>query len=214
MSSFNELPRVWARLGALIHSGTKHVMRRSLFYLLIIAVIVMFFVFSAVSKSSAKSRMVRFGLQNIGELATQAGYFTNVQVISNARELFGFTIPFTQNKYIFSYDGTVKAGVDFEAVKVDVDDIHHTISVYVPQPEIISVEIDQDSFEIYDEGSNVFSPLGLNDVNEALTALKDEVENQAVRNGLLENAQTNAENLIQAFLFGIYDSNEYTIIFS
>lgn len=214
MGSFGKLTGIGGGFGAWIRTCARHIARRYRLYLLIIVAVVLVVVFSAVRNSTGRSRMVRLGLQNIGELATQAGYFTNVQVISNARELFGFTIPFTQNKYIFSYDGTVKAGVDFEAVKVDVDNYHRTIAVYIPQPEIISVEIDEDSFEIYDEGSNVFSPLSLNDVNTALTALKDEVENQAVGNGLLENARTNAENLIRAFLYGIYDSDEYTVSFS
>ena len=51
------------------------------------------------------------GLRNIGELATQSAYVTEVGVIDDPRTLFKkVKIPFTQSQYIYSYDFIVKAG--------------------------------------------------------------------------------------------------------
>lgn len=44
---------------------------------------------------SAKSKVSAFGLKNIGELATQAGYFTSVQVLKDVKQLWGMDIPLT-----------------------------------------------------------------------------------------------------------------------
>ena len=53
-------------------------------------------------KNKVESRTVAFGLRDIGELVTQAGYFTTVQATTDARTLFGFDIPFR-----FLYKGII-----------------------------------------------------------------------------------------------------------
>ena len=52
----------------------------------------------------SESKSTKLGFENIGELATQTAYCTSVNVTEGSRELFGVTIPFTQSKYIYSYD--------------------------------------------------------------------------------------------------------------
>ena len=61
----------------------------------------------------SESRPVKLGFEEIGELATQAAYCTEINVTDASRELFGLKIPFTQSKYIYSYDVVIKAGIDF-----------------------------------------------------------------------------------------------------
>ena len=46
-------------------------------------------------KNKMESRTVAFGLRDIGELVTQAGYFTNVQKQNEDQKLFGMSVPFT-----------------------------------------------------------------------------------------------------------------------
>lgn len=180
---------------------------------LIALLIIFVIILSITTVTSITSRPVKFGLENIGELATQSGYYTNVQVIDSSREVFGLDIPFTQKKCIFSYDGIIKAGIDFGDIKLTVNEISHTIRVDLPEIRITSNQIDPDSLQIYDESSNVFNPLKLDDVNQSLIALQEEAEVTAIANGLLENAQQNAETLIRCFLQGIYDLDVYTIEF-
>lgn len=162
---------------------------------------------------AVNSKTVNLGLKDIGELATQAGYFTSVQVIKGSRQLLGYDIPLTQNKFVFSYDGIIKAGLDFGAIELNVDDVSHQITVSLPEVRILSIEIDESSFESFDETNNIFNPLGLGDVNVSLIELKDETRENAISNGLLENARSNAEILIRGFLAGTFDLKEYSIIF-
>lgn len=48
------------------------------------------------------SKTTKIGFEDIGELATQTAYCTEVNVTDASRELFGMKIPFTQSKYIYT----------------------------------------------------------------------------------------------------------------
>lgn len=184
----------------------------------LIALLILIIVISSIfyrfgSKREISSRTVDFGLKNIGKLVTQAGFFTNVQVISDAREIFGVTVPFTQSKYIYSYDGVVEAGINFENVTLQTNPDSNTVIVELPEVEIITNEVFDDSLEIYDESKSIFTPLDLNKVNLSRISLKEEVLEKAVANGILDSACKNAEVLISNFLASIPELQEYTVEF-
>ena len=157
------------------------------------------------------SRIVQLGLENVGQLTTQIGYFTNVQVIEDVQQLWGWELPFTRSKYIFSYNGTVSAGIDFDKIDITCDTASKTITVTLPNAEIFSIEIDPESLEIYDERESKFTPLSLNDVNNSLIAVKEEATKQCVENGILLNAQSNAKILVESFISKTYDLTKYTV---
>ena len=164
-------------------------------------------------KNQVESRNIAFGLKDMGELVTQAGYFTNVQSSTSTRQLFGMDIPFTTSKYIYSYDGVVKAGLDFAGIEVQVDDANRIVTLLLPEIEILDVNIDNDSLKIYDESQSIFTPLHISDVNEAQIELKEQVRQTAIDNGILEEAEKNARTIIGGFLSGTMDLKNYTIQF-
>lgn len=159
-----------------------------------------------------RSRIVNLRMEDIGELSTQAAYFTNVQIISNSRELFGVTVPFTQNKYIYSYDGVIKAGIDFTKLTYTIDSNAKVITVYLPEAYITSISVDEDSLVIYDESKNIFTPLQLDDIQSSRKQMEVEAIEQATANGLLVEASENAKILIKAFLLSNPDLNEHEIV--
>ena len=118
-------------------------------------------------KNRTESRTVAFGLRDIGELVTQAGYFTNVQKQNEDQKLFGMSVPFTTSQYIFSYDGVVKAGLDFSKIEVQIDDANKLATVKLPKIEIFDISIDNESLKIYDESQSIFTPLHIADLNDA-----------------------------------------------
>lgn len=158
-----------------------------------------------------KSDTTKLGFEDIGELATQAAYAKEVNVTEGARELFGITIPFTQSKYIYSYAVTIKAGFDFGDIDWSVEG--NTITVRLPQVRILSTEIDPDSFELYLESESIFRQITMEENNEALKSLRESAEKNAVANGLLDNAQANAETILTAFFANEYDLSQYTLRF-
>lgn len=154
-----------------------------------------------------------FHLENIGELATQAGFFTDVQKIQDYKELFGKQVPLTQSQYIYSYDGVIKAGIDFAQVEVSVDDDSHCITVRMPEPEIFDVKVDEKSLKIYDEKSSIFTPLKLDDISKSRIQLEENVKEKAIENGILTSAKANAKMLLSGFMSAYYDMSEYAIVF-
>ncbi len=152
-------------------------------------------------------------LENIGELATQVAFYTNVQKLNEAQELFGWKVPFTESQYIFSYDGTIKAGYNFEEIVLDVDILKKVITVTLPEIIVISNEIDESSFIIYDEQTSIFTPLKLEEVNQSLAQIREQALEKAVERGLYLDTRENAKLLITGFLAGAYDLTEYTIEF-
>ena len=178
--------------------------------ILIIAVIVILFI--GVSRYFlTESRTTKLGFEDIGELATQTAYCTEVNVTEAARELFGMTIPFTQSKYIYSYDIQIKAGLDFEEIEWEVNG--STIEVRLPETKILSSEIDLDSFKVYLEDESIYREITLEENNEALKSMKQSAEDDAVANGLLENSRSNAETILTGFFGNVYDMDEYEIVF-
>ena len=48
---------------------------------------------------------------------------------------------------------------------------------------------------------------------EALKSMTQSAEDDAVANGLLENARSNAETILTGFFGNVYDMDEYEIVF-
>jgi hypothetical protein len=95
-----------------------------------------------------------------------------------------------------------------------VDEKNHVITVALPPCEILSTEIDENSFVLYNDGTNLFTSLKLEDVDKSNAELKKAARETAIKNGILENARSNAELLIRGFLSGVYDLNTYEVRFT
>ena len=161
---------------------------------------------------STQNKTTKLGFEDLGQLVTQAAYCTEIHVTDAARDLFGVEIPFTQSTHIYSYDIKITAGLDFE--KIDWDIVGTTIEEKLPPVEILGNEPDLDSFKVYYEEESIFRPIRLDENNEAIKEMKQQAEADAIANGLLENARSNAETILTAFFAGVYDLDEYTIQFT
>lgn len=161
---------------------------------------------------TSESQTTKIGFEDIGELATQSAYCTEVNVTEDARKFFGITIPFTQSKYIYSYDVEIKAGYDF--TEIEWSENGKKIEVELPEAKILSNEIDMDSLKIYHEDESIYSQITLEENNEAMKELQQNAQESAIENGLLENARTNAETILTSFFANVYDLDEYEIVFT
>lgn len=160
---------------------------------------------------TTESKTTKLGFEDIGEFATQSAYCTEVSSTANARKLFGHNLPFTQSNIVFSYDVVIKAGYDFSAITWDVHDT--TITVKLPEVKVLSCEVKEDSFKKYVEDESIFTPFTLDDNNNAMKALKETAQTDAIANGLYENARSNAETMLTTFFSSAYDMDQYTIEF-
>ncbi len=159
---------------------------------------------------------VQDGLKAMGELVTEEYYFTDIITYSDLNRFLGIKLPWTETSYIASYDGVVRAGIDFAAVKVAAeqrdDGVHLTVTI--PKSKIQSTEIDHDSFVLYSEKNGLGNPLSASDFNQSLTELEHDAQKNAVDKGVLTRADEQAKLLIERFIQSILVEDSYTLEFA
>ena len=171
----------------------------------------------AKSNYVSDEKITEIGFENIGELATQSVTTTTVRVETKDLKLFNVSIPLTQSKYIYTYNTTIKAGINFSDVKWqlgDTDDTSHNIYVDIPEVKTLSADIDLDSFKVLHEENNIFSPITLTEHNDSLIQLRENALSDAINSGLYDRALDNAKTILTSCISQVYPSNEYNIIFS
>lgn len=156
-------------------------------------------------------KTIEAGLNNIGKLSTSEYYYTHVATYDSSKEIKGFKIPFTTSKFIYSYDGTICAGIDFTQIDVQKDDTNKKITVTLPAVEIISSEVEQDSFKLYDDKNSIFNPYDVTDFAVSFAELKTSEEKKAIENGLFSHAKENAKSIVENFMKGSYNVGDYEI---
>lgn len=137
-------------------------------------------------------------LSQINELATVSYHYTNMAQFENSNDFYGVTIPFTTKKFILTYDGEIKAGVDLSQARVELSG--ETVTVTLPAAGILSHEIFEDTVEVFDEKTSIFNPFTVEDFSSFQADQKKAVEEKALSKGLLDEAAQQARSSIQALL--------------
>ena len=115
---------------------------------------------------------------------------------------------------MFSYDGVIKVGFDFAAIEVTPDNNTRRIRVKIPVPIVVSNDVDENSLRVYNESSNIFTPLNVSRVGESRVRMKVEALETATNNGIFDTAVDNLKLILTGFLAASYDLQEYTIEFT
>ena len=130
-------------------------------------------------------------LLEISELASVTYQYTNMAQ-------YEMTVPFTTKRFILTYDGVIKAGVDLSAAQVTVSG--SAVTVALPPARVLSHELDEDSVEVFDERTSIFNPFTVEDVTAFQAEQKALMEEKALQRGLLDQAREKAADSVQALL--------------
>ena len=126
----------------------------------------------------------------------------------SSNDFYGVKIPFTTKSFILTYDGTVKAGVDLDGAEVSVSGT--TVTITLPEAEILSHEIDEDSMEVFDEKTSIFNPFTVEDFTSFQSDQKAAIEEKALSRGLLAEARAKAVSSVEQ-LFAAALPDTYTV---
>ncbi len=156
---------------------------------------------------------IQFGFKDIGELATQAAYYTEIVSDKNYRPFFNtdINVPGTKRHTIVSYDGVIKAGLDFNDISYTVDDENKVITIELPPIKLLSNVVDNSSMQVWLEQKNIFNPATLSDNNDLFLKIKSEAEKHATKQGLFDNALENAKIIIENMCKMVLP--DYTVVF-
>ena len=160
---------------------------------------------------SVSTETIQDGLANMGVLVTQEYYFTQVERYTKEKTFLKFIT--TSSEFIYSYDGHVMAGVDFDKIRIEKDEDRKTIKVSMPKSEIIAVAIDKDTFKIYSEKESLWNPLKLEDYNISLVEFENAAKEKALEGGILGRSDEQARNLVREFIISLPNTSEYAIEF-
>lgn len=165
-------------------------------------------------KTEKTSNVIREEVVKIGELASLEYNYTKLakRVVSSK---ISQMLPFISDDELFySFDGVIKLGIDCTQANIRKDDEERKIFIYLPPVKILSHEIDESSYTVYDQSGD-FSAQVLSEYREED---KQEQEERIKENGLYERARKNAEDTIKTMLtFETEDAESgesiYTITF-
>ncbi len=156
--------------------------------------------------------VIQDGLNDIGLLVTEEYYFTEVVGFSSIKKLFKkLELGITESSYLASYEGVVTAGIDFTGITVSKDNELHSVEVRLPKAEILNVDIDPESFELYSEKTGLGNPISVEDYNSSLVELENTAVEKAIERGILDRADQNAKTVVKNFIAGLISTSEYTV---
>lgn len=161
---------------------------------------------------NVSTETIRDGLAGMGVLITQEYYFTQVERYTKEKTFLKFIT--TQSEFMYSYDGSVMAGVDFDKIAIAADEDRKVISVEMPASEIRAVVIDKDTFKIYSEKDSLWNPLKLEDYNISLVEFEAAAREKALASGILERSDEQAEKLVREFIGSLPNMSGYMVEFA
>lgn len=142
--------------------------------------------------------VVQNQLTEISELASVTYSYTNMAQYENSGEFYGMKVPFTTKRFILTYDGVIKAGVDLSRAEVSVSG--SAVTVRLPKAQILSHEIDEGSVQVFDQQTSLFNPFTVDEFTAFQADQKKAMEEKALDKGLLSQAQTKAEDSVRLLL--------------
>lgn len=145
-------------------------------------------------------------VQQAQELVTVKYFYTNMGKFEESSNFYGWRIPFSSKSFIVSYDGKISAGVDLGRASVKKEGAR--VVVTLPQPEILSHEIDQESLKVYDESRNIFNQISVEDYAQFSVDQQQVMEQKALEGGLLEEAKGAAERALTGLLAALAPEEE------
>ena len=134
----------------------------------------------------------------IQELALVKYNYSGVIGYKDFLKILKINVPLTEKSFLLKYNGYIKAGVDFENIKIKVTgkDIH----ISLPQAKILDTLIDEKSIRVYNESMNAFNPLTISDYNKAVMKEKDNMIADAISQGILKDATKQAEVVLSSIM--------------
>jgi len=146
----------------------------------------------------------------IGEYASLAYHYTSVVKDINTKDIKGWTIPFTTRKYIFTFDGKIKLGIDGSQIRIeevlqDEDNAETAesmpvIRIYLPPIKILSHEIIDNSIEIFEQSQTIFNEIKIADAFSVTADRKRELEEKVMSGSVVKEAELSAEQQFGALL--------------
>ena len=155
----------------------------------------------AARKKSVRSAILQ-GIQNVNELATVRERFQSIVSFSDGKQMpfLGFCLPGTTRKFIMRYAGVIVCGNDLSRLNISERFAVNRVRVVVPRSRILDIYADIQSFEVYDQQAGLFTSIRLEDQNREVTADLEEMRQNALKSGILSQADENTRRILTSIV--------------
>ena len=150
-------------------------------------------------------------IRHVQELVTTEYHYRNVGELKDQMDFRGFPLPFTERRILYTFRGTIKAGVDLSRAEVTVDQETKTVAVTVPWGRIISHDMPPQDVEPYDESTGFFASFTMDDYAKLLADRRSVIEAEFLAEDYLAEAQREAGRVLETLLSGLPGMDEYTL---
>lgn len=156
---------------------------------------------NAARKKSVRSAIL-LGIQNVNELATVRERFQSIVSFSSGKQLpfLGLNFPGTTRKFMMRYAGTIVCGNDLSKIDISERFSVNRVRVVVPRSRILDIYADIHSFEVYDQQAGLFTSVRLEDQNREVTADLEEMRQNALKSGILHQADENTRQILASIV--------------
>ncbi|MEQ0488574.1 DUF4230 domain-containing protein [Anaerococcus murdochii] len=152
------------------------------------------------TETKVSSDIIKNQILSVKELTTLKYKYTNVGSFENQQEFYGMKLPFTQKKFIISYDGEVNAGINLEEAKVSLNEADKKINIQIPHAVILNHVIDEDSLTTFDEKNSIFNQLEVKDFSDFRKDEMKKIEKELEEKGFLQEADEKTKEAIVEIL--------------
>ena len=180
----------------------------------IIFILLILLIFRGNGNPKITNETLGLQVKELKELTTIQYKYKDIATREDWNTLFNIKLPFTKSSFIVSYTGILKLGIDLSETKVDVDESSKTIKVTLPEPKILSNDVDLSSLKVYDEKNSIFNPVKVKDYAEFTQSGKENAEADAKESGVFEQSKEVAKKVIIELLNTTKEIKEnYKIVF-
>lgn len=142
------------------------------------------------------SHTVMESMQKVFKIVTAEGHFNEIYDYKETSKLFNF-IPSTK-KALVIIKGKVHLGYDFAKAKWEVDEAHKKITlVHFPEPELLSLDVDYQYYNIEEKFYNLFSKEDLSNIQREG---KNQIKKAAMQSHLPQTAAEQIELVLKELL--------------
>ncbi|MDD5824061.1 MAG: DUF4230 domain-containing protein [Firmicutes bacterium] len=165
------------------------------------------------SSNTYKIETIEEQMTEISELSVLEYKYTNTDEMSgdNALKVFGKSVPFTSKSMVVMYDGVMKIGPDMSAAKVKLKG--DKLTIVIPHSEILSHEIDEESWQILDKKNGLFNAVTPEDSNQLRKELVKKMTQHVKKSDKLSQADEMAVKQIKAFFEAAYPDLKVKVVF-
>lgn len=109
-----------------------------------------------------------------------------------------------RSDFIMVYSATVRAGINMEDVKIELNKFDKKINIYVPKAQIQEAKVDTkpENLKFFDTKFALFNVNEKEDLSKAISLAEEEAKKEAEKTGILELANQQSATLIKGILSG------------